>query len=217
MTPPVDWTPPPPRSGLPGQWDRFIGPGATRAENGLIVLGGLGLAAWVLWRARHLGLDWSPLQLAVAALVALDLGGGVIANAAGAAKRWYHRAGQGPRHHLQFVAVHLHPLLIGGLFVGGAAGWRFGAEVYAYLLLAALIIVFTPLGVQRPVALALFGAGLLLAPARWPLIPGLDWFVPILYLKLLVAHLITEAPFSQSANPPISRSPSLPVSQSHGD
>jgi len=30
-------------------------------------------------------------------------------------------------------------------------------------------------------------------------IPGLEWFLPIFHLKLLVSHLIKEAPFRPAA------------------
>ena len=53
----------------------------------------------------------------------------------------------------------------------------------------------TPLYLQRPVGLGLYaaaviGSGHLLQPT-----PGLDWFLPLFFLKLLVSHLIFETPF----------------------
>ncbi|MFX1439267.1 MAG: hypothetical protein ACFFFD_03395 [Promethearchaeota archaeon] len=42
----VEWDYPEPREGLAGQWDTFIGPGATRAESALML--GFGLAAGIL-------------------------------------------------------------------------------------------------------------------------------------------------------------------------
>ena len=35
----ISWTPPPPRAGWRGLWDRFIGPGATGAELTIQLLG----------------------------------------------------------------------------------------------------------------------------------------------------------------------------------
>lgn len=75
-----------PRPGAAGYWDRFIGPGATRAENAVILLWALICAVAVVAYAFWDNLGWSPLQLAVAALLALDIGGGVPANASNAAK-----------------------------------------------------------------------------------------------------------------------------------
>jgi hypothetical protein len=55
----VDWIPPEPRRGLLGEWDKFVGPGQTRAEFWLIlipsVVAVLALAAY----ARYQALNWN--------------------------------------------------------------------------------------------------------------------------------------------------------------
>lgn len=139
------------------------------------------------------------MQLAVAALLALDLVGGVVTNATAAAKRWYHRPGQGFRQHFGFVAVHLHPFLVAWLFLDG--NWGFGAIVYGYLLLAALLILWPPLYIQRPLAMVLWLVGLLIGLYGVALPAGLEWFVPVFYLKLLVSHLLKELPFPLESGP----------------
>lgn len=183
----ISWTPPPPRSGLAGSWDRFVGPGATAAENGLIAGFALAVTALVLWLAPA----WTGWQQLVAGLLALDLAGGVAANAATPAKRWYHRAGQGASAHFGFVAVHLHPFVVAWLF----GGWLWGAAVYGYLLAAALLVIIAPRRLERPLALSLAAGGILLGLLVWPAPAGMAWFAPLFYLKLLVAHLVREAPF----------------------
>jgi hypothetical protein len=125
--------------------------------------------------------------------MALDLAGGVIANATTAAKRWYHRDGQRWWDHIGFVAVHLYPFLVAWLFRGG--DWGYALLTYGFLLLAAGAIVAVPLYLQRATALALYMAGLTLALVVVVPTPGLAWFLPLLYLKLLVSHLVREAPF----------------------
>jgi hypothetical protein len=190
----LEWTPPPPRPGFLGSWDRFIGPGATRAENILIlgaaVAAGLALPLYAALR----GLGWTALQLVVGGLVAADLAGGVVANAAGPAKAWYHRPGQGFRQHLGFVAVHIVDIaLVAGLFRG--LDWAYAAGVYGYLLLATIVVLWVPLYLQRPVALLLYGGAILLNAYLLPPTAGMEWFVPVLFLKLLVAHVPRETPF----------------------
>ncbi|MEZ4770800.1 MAG: hypothetical protein R2844_20590 [Caldilineales bacterium] len=189
--------PPAARAGLAGEWDRFIGPGATRAEFWLIissaVLGAAALALYVV--AQNLG--WSAVQLGVAVLLALDLVGGVVTNATTAAKRWYHRPGQGFRQHFRFVAFHLHPFLVAWLFRDG--DWVFGFVIYGFLLLATLLILRTRLYLQRPLAMALVLIGLILGLTVFPPTPGMAWFVPVFYLKLLVSHLLKEWPYSPEA------------------
>jgi len=192
--PQVEWHPPPPRTGLPGSWDRFIGPGATRAENLLIVgaavVAGLALPLCALLR----DLGWTVLQLIGGGLVAADLAGGVVANAAGPAKSWYHRAGQGFWQHLGFVGLHIVDIaLVAGLF--RRMDWAYAAGVYGYLLLATVVALVVPLYLQRPAALLLYGGAILLNAYLLPPTAGMEWFVPVLFLKLLVAHVLREAPF----------------------
>lgn len=188
----IDWNPPKPREGWLGHWDAFVGPGATSAEEWVQLGAGAAIAASALlvFGLRFPG-EASGLQWTVLALLCLDLGGGIVTNATSAAKRWYHRAGQGGNH-LRFVAVHgAHLLLLTLLF--SLEAWRMGL-VYAYLLLAAVVIVRAPLYLQRPVAFAAFAVAL---PLGWLAVPlaGLEWFLPLLLFKLLVSHLLREAPF----------------------
>ncbi|MBZ0276137.1 MAG: hypothetical protein K8I60_08335 [Anaerolineae bacterium] len=185
---------PQPRAGLLGSWDRFIGPGATTAENILILGVPLVAAALLLIYAASKPLAWTPLQTFLAALLALDMTGGVVTNAATAAKRWYHRPGQTARHHLGFVSVHAAQLLIVSLAFRDA-DWGYFVLTYGYLMVASFIIVNMPLYLQRPVSLLAYMlvvglGGYLLTPT-----PGMEWFLPVFYLKLLVSHLPYETPF----------------------
>lgn len=193
----IQWTPPEPRSGAMGAWDKFVGPGATSAEEWLQLGGGLlltGMLGVLLYSQREI-LDWSGWQWLAVAVLIFDLTGGIITNATSAAKRWYHRAGQeGIAAHLPFVAVHgLHLLLVAALF--RQMDWAFFALTYGYLLLAAVVILKTPLYLQRPLSLTLFCGGLILGMYVLTPTAGLEWFIPFFYLKLLVSHLVKEAPF----------------------
>ena len=125
--------------------------------------------------------------------------GGVLTNATATAKRWHHRPGQGWQSHLSFVSLHmLHISLIALLFREGDG--VFFAAVSSYLLLASMLILRSPLYLQRPIALGLYGLALLgdrylLAPT-----PGLEWFLPLFFLKLLVSHLLKETAYQPSAH-----------------
>jgi hypothetical protein len=171
-----------------------MGPGATDAEQwlelGAALLAGIGAGVYAFAVS-----DWSLIQSLVTVLLAFDLAGGVVTNATSSAKRWYHRPGQGIRQHLGFTAVHaLHLFLVAWLFLGG--DWTYFAGTYAWLLAAALAIEFTPLYLKRPVALGLFVVSLTLSLYIFAAPPGLEWFLPVFYLKLLVSHLLPEAPFA---------------------
>ena len=194
----ISWTPPAPRPGREGWWDRFIGPGATAAELWVQLLGTLALTALLLAfsLARAAG-PWSAAQIGALALLAFDLSGGVITNATSAAKRWYHRPGQGLRQHLAFVLPHgAHLALLAWLFP--ELGWGFAVLCYLYLAAASLAVLLAPLYLQRPLALIAYAGALLLGLALAPP-PALAWVAPLFVLKLLVAHLLKEAPFQPAA------------------
>lgn len=178
---------PPPRSGLLRHWDTLIGPGASRAEQALIlgaaVAGTIGVAA----HAYLHNVGWTIWQWMILVVLAVDLFGGVVANGTGAARRWYHRPGQTRRDHFLFVAVHLAQLVVFALAFP-STNWLTVIGAYAYLLLSALAILAAPTELQRPVSylsyIGALGVALLFnAPT------GLEWFLPILYFKLLVSHL----------------------------
>lgn len=125
-----------PRSGLPGFWDRVSGPGATPAENALNLTWTLLFTAGVVSYALARPLGWSPVQLAVVALFAYDIAGGVSVNASPSARRWGHRPGQGRWAPLRFVLAHLHPFVLALLFP--AFSWGGAALLYGYAVSAAL-------------------------------------------------------------------------------
>jgi len=144
-----------PLRGPLGTWDRLVGPGASAVENVGTVCGVLAgaLAARLANRERE-GLRWTGAQRGVVAVIAADLWGGVWCNATPAARRWYHRPGQGLRAQAAIAAA--------------------------------------PRALRRPLALALYAGAVLLNLYRWRPTPGLAWFAPVFFLKLLVAHALGD-------------------------
>ncbi|USQ81045.1 hypothetical protein NF556_05195 [Ornithinimicrobium faecis] len=190
----IAWKVPAPRPGWRGAVDRFFGPGPTRVEV-LVQLCGIPiLGVLVLAHVASVGVQlhwWGVIALAIFTIDAL---GGVLTNSTGAAKRWYHRPGtRGER--LRFVSLHVvHLALIAILVLDQQWGWL---ALNAVLLLGlALLIEHTPLPVRRPVAMGALVAAALLSATLVPVPDGLGWIAPLLFLKLLVAHLIPEAPFA---------------------
>lgn len=191
----IDWEPPAPRDGLSGSWDKFVGPGATNAEE--VVQLGLGAVIAIalvalFWQGATP--DTTIWQWAFVVVLALDIGGGIVTNATSAAKRWYHRAGHGKRQHFLFICAHMLHL--------GLAAWLFADNPVAFfgiaagaLVLGTLIILFTPLYLQRPVAFGVATLFILLSFVPLLALPNLNWLLPLLALKLLLGHLVKEAPF----------------------
>lgn len=190
-------TVPVPRDGWKGQLDRFIGPGATPAELVLQLVPSVLAAIAAPLYVSMLPIDWTAWQLGAIAILGFDLVGGVLTNATAAAKRWYHRPGQGWQQHMAFVLVHLfHIGMVALLFRGGDG--LFFVGVSCYLVLSAGLILASPLYLQRPIALGLYG--LVLVCDRYLVTPnpGLEWFLPLFFLKLLVSHLLKESPYLPS-------------------
>ncbi len=184
-----------PRAGWLGEIDKFIGPGATRAE--LLLQFGVALLAPILLLlyVTQNNAGWTPLQMLIGVILVVDITGGVVTNATSSAKRWYHRDGQGFRQHMLFVLIHaLQPFLIVLFFRPN--DWLFFGVVYGYLIVASLLIMIAPLYLKRPVAMTLLmGAFLVhsyvLTPTIW-----LGWFVPMFYTKLLISHLLPETAYT---------------------
>ncbi|MFF0550869.1 hypothetical protein ACFYUL_18115 [Streptomyces sp. NPDC004311] len=198
----ISWEIPATPPGLAGRLERFMGPGKTRSESAVETLGLIGCALLLaagLWESGA-AREWTAGQLVVVALAGLDLIGGVLTNATNAAKRWYHRADRGARRaRLVFVSAHLLHLAAVGLYVlSGDLAWTAGNAVL--LLGGAAAVEFAPVHLRRPVSMAVLMAAVLVNLFWLPVPAALAWFAPLFFLKLLVCHLVPEAPLERSRN-----------------
>ncbi|MGV9314060.1 hypothetical protein ACWDR0_18050 [Streptomyces sp. NPDC003691] len=199
----VDWEIPQTPDGPGGKLERFMGPGKSRSESAVELVGGAllaGLLAAGLWSsdASAVRESWSTAQFVVVALAGLDLIGGILTNATNAAKRWYHRqAATARRTRLVFVSAHLlHIAVLGTVVLEGDTAWMIGNA--GLLLAAAVGVEFAPVHLKRPVAVGLWTAAVLIN-LFWLTVPlALAWFAPLFFLKLLVCHLVPEAPMRRS-------------------
>ncbi|MFZ3475071.1 hypothetical protein ACODT3_00620 [Streptomyces sp. 4.24] len=196
----ISWEIPATPPGLAGRLERFMGPGKSRSESVVETLGLLCCALLLavgLWTSG-VARDWSAAQLVVVALVGLDLIGGVLTNATNAAKRWYHRADAGARRaRLLFVSAHvIHLAAMGLVVLSGDVAWTLTNA--ALLLGGAVVVEFAPVHLRRPVAMALLMAAVLVNLFWLPVPAALAWFAPLFFLKLLVCHLVPEAPLERS-------------------
>eukprot|EP00581_Thalassiosira_minuscula_P013998 CAMPEP_0183715192 /NCGR_PEP_ID=MMETSP0737-20130205/9527_1 /TAXON_ID=385413 /ORGANISM="Thalassiosira miniscula, Strain CCMP1093" /LENGTH=208 /DNA_ID=CAMNT_0025944281 /DNA_START=238 /DNA_END=864 /DNA_ORIENTATION=- len=192
-----------PRKGFfSGQLDSFVGPGATKAE--LVLQFGasflIGIGCLLVFHETNP--NASCKQNIIVAFIGIDMIGGVVTNSTSAAKRWYHRPGQGFREHMTFITF--HALQIGTVawqyVEGDTEKWLYFGLVYGILLVFSAIVLTVPLYLQRPVAMSLVAAVIPESMSqRMPQTPGLEWFLPLLFLKLLVSHLTIETPFCPSS------------------
>lgn len=190
----IDWECPETGSGFSRLVTELIGPGATRAEIALVL--GVGVSAGIAQVIYQYlaALAWNPIQLLIATFMAFDIAGGVVANSTSTAKRWYHRDGKGKKDHIGFAILHVvYPLLITIFFL--SYDWVFFIIVFGYLIIASVLVVMTPLYLRRPTSITLFALGIMMNIYILTTIPGLEWFVPLLYLKLIVGHIVREEPY----------------------
>ncbi|MBL8080715.1 MAG: hypothetical protein JNM55_22275 [Anaerolineales bacterium] len=190
----IDWK----YSGTP---DGFFGTGSTTMEQGIVWLFGCAgamLLGWVWWTNS---ISWTWWQYAIAALIALDVLGGVVANSLNSCKRFYHSPLQSEetgftafaKNHFMFTALHIHPVLIGLLF--GNFNWTYGLFWYAILLLSAVVILRIPLYLQRPASMGIIMLAALFNFYIIPPVSGFEWLVPALFLKIVYGHLVHEEPY----------------------
>lgn len=190
----INWNVPKRREGFDGMIDGLIGPGATSAETNLQFMVAAVVAAVNLFAAVWFDLGWSPTQLIIAALINLDMVGGIITNATSTAKRWYHRPGQGIKEHMSFIALHFVQLtVISWAFL--SMDWVWVAAVGGFMMAASFAICVTTVYLQRVVSMLLYAVALLLSLYVFETPAGLEWFLPFLFLKLLVSHLPKEEPY----------------------
>jgi hypothetical protein len=191
-----------------GRGDPLFGAGATRVEKVLASGAGLLGALLVAGTAAAQGSGWSAVQYAVAAIIAFDVVGGVVANSLGSAKRDHLRtpsatartaAGRVLRMPVLFTALHVHPIVVGVLY--DSPVWWWGAAWYLVTLLGTILVRLSALYLQRPVALAwcalvAVGASFLPSPALW------GWLPVVLVLKLVLAHAVPEKPYRPAEDAP---------------
>jgi hypothetical protein len=194
----VDWR-------YEGKPDALVGTGATLAEKGLVYLGALvGLVVYLVLYLKG-ALEWTWWQYLLAAAIAADLGGGMVANSLNSCKRFYHSPLRDneigftrlAKNHYFFSALHIYPLLVGLFF--GNVDWLYGLFWYGALLLSTVVVLKAPLYLRRPLAmllilLALLANYYLIEPAS-----SFEWLVPALFLKIVYGHLVREEPYRPRA------------------
>lgn len=131
------------------------------------------VAAWATWDASG---SW------VLAVLAADLGGGVVAFATPSAARWY--AARPRPVHVAFVGVHVLHVVVAAQVGGASPVWA--VAVFAYAAAAVVLVRLLPRAAALPVAFAL----VVLAAVAHPVLPGLAAFVPLLMLKLVVGFAV---------------------------
>lgn len=183
-----------------GTPDGFFGTGATASERTLVWILAIGssLLLGFFWLKTS---AWTWWQIIIASLLTLDILGGVIANSLNSCKRYYHSPIQPEetgftalsKNHFVFTALHVHPLLVGLLF--GNMNWAYGAFWYPAVLVTSIIVLRTPLYLQRPLAMGMVMLAILVNYYIISPVNGFEWLIPALFLKIVYGHNVREEPY----------------------
>ena len=195
---PIDWAVP------DGSPDWLFGTGAVHAERRMVWVASAVATASLVAVAAAQGVGWSWWQWPLVLVLTVDVAGGVVANALGSAKRFYHspvppglpRLQRVVRDHVGFAAVHVHPFVVAALLPD--ATWSWAATWYLVGLAGTAAVVCVPLYLRRPLAAAVVTVAVIVAPlVDAP--AGLAWLGPVLVLKLVAAHGVREEPYRPAA------------------
>lgn len=198
QTSPIEWR-------YQGRPDFFLGTGATTTEKILAHAAAGVVTAMIvgfLWVQEYEAAQgWRLLALVV---LAYDVAGGVTANMLNSCKRFYHA----PLHENErgfyalvknpyaFVGLHIHPIATAWIFAGSIAD---GITWYGLLLAATILTHATPLYLRRAVASTFVVCAVLLNLYLLPMPLGLEWFVPCLFIKIIMGHAVREEPYRPGA------------------
>jgi len=191
----VDWQ-------YEGPIDFFVGTGATFAEKSLAWGGGIVLLVLIyLLSWQHQQFRWTWWQWMLAAIVMIDIGGGVVANALNCQKRYAHAPIQPEetgfyrvlkKYPIVFVALHIHSFIIAAAFEGGIA---FALTWYLGILAAHFIVNASPLYLRRPISFGSVAIAMLINLYAMTPPSGFEWFAPFLAIKLIYGHGVQEEPY----------------------
>ncbi len=185
-----------------GATDPLVRSGATSAER-IVGYGGAGVvAALLLWIAYTVGVPaTSAWQWAVLVFFAYDIGGGAVANMLNSCKRFCHTPSrrdegafvQAAKNVRVFTAIHVHPIVAAALLGGSVVN---GLVWYLLLQAAVWAVLMAPLYLRRPLATLITVLALIAGASLLPLGVGLEWFIPCLFIKMVMGHAVQEEPYA---------------------
>ena len=181
-----------------GKFNFTTGYGATKTESAIANYAAF-IAPAILYFFAWKELDWSVLQIIVAAVLTLDMIGGVLTNSLGSMKRYLHTnqdldvnwLGKLVKSKFLFPAIHFQLFAIPLCF---DVAWSYAFFWYGMMMASIVCMLFIPLYLHRPVALLIVMLSIILAQ----LIPspiGLEWIAPIYMIKLVLSHGVREEPY----------------------
>ncbi|WP_295893720.1 hypothetical protein [uncultured Vibrio sp.] len=186
-----------------GKFSFTSGFGATKAEIMIGTYTAFTIPV-VLYFLNWQTLDWSVLQIAVAAFLTMDMVGGVISNSLGSMKRFLHTkeeldigwTGKLVGSKFLFPAIHFQLFAIPACF---DVTWSYAFGWYGLMMVSIVLLHFIPMYLHRSIALTVVMLAIILTYLT-PAPVGLEWLAPIFILKLVLSHGVREEPYRPTAN-----------------
>lgn len=198
QTAPIQWS-------YAGFADPLCGTGATRAER-LLAYGSATLLTMIILSANFYrdAPNAEGWRIGVLAFFAFDIAGGAVANMLNSCKRFYHRKLQPSegfracivKNTTVFTAIHVHPIIAAYVFGGSILH---GVIWYVLLQAGVTVTLAMPLYLRRAGATAITTLALLGDQLLLPLGTGLEWFIPCLFMKMVLGHAVQEEPYRPTA------------------
>ncbi len=94
-----------------------------------------------------------------------------------------------------YIGMHVHPLIVGLLYDN--MNWQYALSWYFIFILSVIILYKTPLYLKRPVSRFITMISILINIFIIPPVKGFEWFIPILFIKIICGHLVTEEPYDK--------------------
>ena len=190
----IDWS-------YSGKTDGLAGTGATNAERilayGFAIFITLSLILFLRLNENPATYGW---RLWLLIFLVFDVLGGVVANMLNSCKRHYHSPPKASergfarlvKSPIAFAALHIHPIIVAWAF------WEtpcLGLGWYLALLIGVVLTLKTPLYLRRPMATAIVVMASLMSFYVFGYGSGLEWFIPALFFKIVLAHSVREEPY----------------------
>lgn len=190
----IDWE----YSGPPNP---IMGTGATLLEQLFVWLVGLAAAGLYFYLGQSGWFSWEWWHVLIAAFIAFDLIGGAVANHLNSAKRFHHAPRQAEERGLiglfksawYYSAVHVHPLVI--YLLWKPKEFFVGLGIYVVIIAATIVTRLLPVYLARPFAATMLLAAILASTFAIRPVPGFEWLLPVLVLKVVMGFGVREEPY----------------------
>ncbi|MFS0881259.1 hypothetical protein CHH83_12180 [Bacillus sp. 7586-K] len=189
----IDWN-------YSGKTNLLFGTGANASERMIVWASSFVVPLFFLYAYFFKELQLTPLQLVIGLFVAVDIGGGMVANSLNSCKRFYHSLNKSEskiermyKNHFLFSCLHIHPIIIWLVF--DPSNWENGLIWYGLFITAVLFVLKAPLYLKRPISMLMILLAIMINEYALYAIPGFGWLMPVLFIKIIYGHLVKEEPY----------------------